>query len=43
MAKFLKTPLVMSFLAEAFGGDRKCFSDRGCRRFHVSPETRKKV
>ena len=43
MAKFLKTPLLMRFLAEVFAGDRKCFSDRGCRSFHISPETRARV
>ena len=43
MAKFLKTPLIMSFLQEAFAGDKKWFSVRGCRRFHISPETRARV
>ena len=43
MAKFLKTPLLMHFLRDVFAGDQKCFSDRGCRAFHISPETRSKV
>lgn len=43
MTNFHKTPLLMHFLAEVFAGDEKRFSDRGCRRFHVSPETRARV
>ena len=43
MAKFLKTPLFSRFLAEVFGGDQKCFSVRGCRQHHISPETRARV
>ena len=43
MTKFFKTPHLMHFLEEVFAGDRKCFSDRGCRSFHISPETRVRV
>jgi hypothetical protein len=43
MAKFLKTPLFSRFLAEVFAGDQKCFSVRGCRQHHISPETRARV
>ena len=43
MAKFLKTPQLMNFLAEEFAGDQKCFSVRGCRLHHISPETRARV
>ena len=43
MAKFVKTPQLMHFLAEVFAGDQKRFSVRGCRSFHISPETRAKV
>lgn len=42
MAKFLKT-LFSRFLAEAFAGDQKCFSARGCRQHHISPESRVRV
>ena len=41
--KFLKTPQIMSFLCETFASDRKYFSVRGCRGFHISPETRARV
>ena len=40
---FLKTPQTMAFLKEALASDRKYFSVRGCRSFHISPETRAKV
>jgi hypothetical protein len=43
MGKFLNTPLLLRFLQETFSGDRKCFSDRGCRSFHISQETRMRV
>lgn len=43
MANFLKTPQLMHFLEEVFAGDQKSFSDRGCRSFHISPETRARV
>jgi hypothetical protein len=33
----------MHFLSEVFDGDQKRFSTRGCRRHHISPETRQKV
>ncbi len=43
MKNFLKTSQVMSYLMEAFASDRKFFSVRGCRGFHISPETRARV
>lgn len=43
MRKFLKTSTLMHFLAGVFNGDKRTFSDRGCRAYHISPETRAKV
>ena len=43
MKNYLKTPQVMSYLMETFASDRKFFSVRGCRSFHISPETRARV